>query len=137
MYDIHIEEFYRDCAIVLLQLYQSFPVKSSVFVEDVAGPDNPDEFGLHSPRFQACFGAMLWLESEGYMSFESTLRQEAIEQATLSALGLRLLNHLSDELAEEDNKLPNVEILRIALKNGTSTHLARLMIHLFSEYKNK
>ena len=61
MPDIHIEEFYRDAAIALLQLYSVFPRRINLFVEDIAGPDDPDEFGLHSPRHQACFGALLWI----------------------------------------------------------------------------
>jgi len=140
MYDIHIEEFYRDCAIVLLHLYQSFPRKGTVFVEDIAGPDTPDEFGLHSPRFDACFGAMLWLESEGYLSYEATIKQEAIDQCCLSSLGLRLLNHISAEsptlkLAKKLNHLPNIELIRHSLKNETSTTLAQVMIQLLGEHR--
>lgn len=84
MATLHIEEFYKDCARILLQLFGSFPRKSSVFVEDISGPDMPDEYGVHSKRFQACFGAMIWLSEEGYLRFESTIRQEAIDQATLT-----------------------------------------------------
>lgn len=140
MYDIHIEDFYRDCTRVLLQLYQSFPRKSSVFVEDIAGPDTPDEYGIHSDRFQACFGAMIWLESEGYLVFESLIRQEAIDQACLTSLGLRLLNQISKEsdviLPDGAPKqVPNVEILRFTMKKSTSTQLASLMIQLFAEHR--
>ena len=48
MADIHIEEFYKDAAIALVQLYNAFPRRVNLFVEDIAGPDEPDEFGLHS-----------------------------------------------------------------------------------------
>ncbi len=140
MYDIHIEDFYRDCTRVLLQLYQSFPRKSAVFVEDITGPDTPDEYGIHSDRFQACFGAMIWLESEGYLVYESLIRQEAIDQACLTSLGLRLLNQISKErdVILPDNApkhVPNVEILRFTMKQGTSTQVARLMIQLLAEHR--
>ena len=140
MYDIHIEEFYRDCARVMLQLYQSFPRKSSVFVEDISGPDMPDEYGIHSDRFQSCFGAMLWLESEGYLVYEALVRQEAIDQACLTSQGLRLMNQVSDlsDLALTDtsfHQVPNVDVIRHVMKKGTSTQLARLIIHLFSEHR--
>lgn len=140
MYDIHIEEFYRDCARVLLQLYQSFPRKSAVFVEDITGPDMPDEYGIHSDRFQACFGAMIWLESEGYLVYEALIRQEAIDQACLTSLGLRLLNQISKEsdviLPEGAPKqVPNVEVLRYTMKKSTSTQLASLMIQLIAEHR--
>lgn len=140
MYDIHIEEFYGDCARIFLQLYLSFPRKSPVYAEDIAGPDTPDEFGIHSPRHQACFGAMLWLESEGYLHFEDTIRQEAIDQASLTALGLRLLNQVSDldqTLNEKSfpQQRPNVEAIRHCMQNATSTQLAKLMVHLLNEHR--
>ena len=140
MYDIHIEDFYRDCARVLLQLYQSFPRKSAVFVEDIAGPDTPDEYGIHSDRFQACFGAMIWLESEGYLVYESLIRQEAIDQACLTSLGLRLLNQISKESdiilpKGAPKNVPNVEVLRYTMKKSTSTQLASLMIQLIAEHR--
>ncbi len=140
MYDIHIEDFYKDCARILLHLYQSFPRKSAVFVEDIAGPDTPDEYGIHSNRFQACFGAMIWLESEGYLISEALIRQEAIDQACLTSLGLRLLNQISDEknivLPEgAPTQVPNVEVLRYTMKKSTSTQLTSLMIQLLSEHK--
>lgn len=140
MYDIHIEEFYRDCARILLQLYQSFPRKSAVFVEDIAGPDTPDEYGIHSDRFQACFGAMVWLESEGYLVSEALIRQEAIDQACLTSLGLRLLNQISQESnlilpQGTPTQVPNVEVLRYIMKKSTSTQLASVMIQLLSEHK--
>ena len=61
MADIHIDDFYRDVATIFLRLYAVFPRKSTLYVEDICGPDQPDEFGLHHPRFQAGFSAMVWL----------------------------------------------------------------------------
>ena len=37
MADIHVEEFYRDVAIALSQLYSAFPRRINLFVEDIAG----------------------------------------------------------------------------------------------------
>jgi len=53
MADLHIEDFYRDVAKIFLQLYAVFPRKTILYVEDISGPDEPDEYGLHHPRFQA------------------------------------------------------------------------------------
>ena len=72
MADIHVEEFYRDVAIALSQLYSAFPRRINLFVEDIAGPDEPDEFGLHSKRHMACFGALLWLAEEGFLRYRDT-----------------------------------------------------------------
>ena len=37
MADIHVEEFYKDVAIALVQLYGAFPRRVNLFVEDLAG----------------------------------------------------------------------------------------------------
>jgi len=142
MFDIHIEEFFLDCTKILKQLYQAFPKKCNVFVEDISGPDQPDEYGIHSDRSQSCFGAMLWLEKEQYISFESTLRQEAIDQSVLTAKGLRLMssichddyiNAITDSiypLKAGLKGLPNIDTLNHIMKHGTSSQLGLAMQHL-------
>jgi len=146
MFDIHIEEFYRDCTKILKQLYQAFPKKSNVYVEDISGPDQADEYGLHSDRFQCCFGAMLWLAEEEFISFESTLRQEALDQAILSSKGLRLMssichdefmNTITDAIFPKKDGLkglPNIETLHHIMKHGTSSQLALVVQHLIHKY---
>lgn len=84
MIDVHIDDFYHDIGATLLSLYQQFPRKISLYIEDVSGPDDVDEFGLHSQRHLSCMGAMLWLQDEGYIRFEELVREEAIEAATLT-----------------------------------------------------
>lgn len=148
MFDIHIEEFFSDSTKIMHQLYQSFPKKSMVFVEDISGPDQPDEYGVHSDRFLSCFGAMLWLADEGFLQFESTIRQEGIDQATLSAKGLHLMSSISydDFLAELADDIqpsathlkgkPNIDTLRHVLSHGTSSQLGLAMQHLLNKYAN-
>ena len=75
MADLHVEEFHKDAAIALTQLYGAFPRRVNLFVEDIAGPDEPDEFGLHSKRHMACLGALLWLGEEGLLRYVDTIRQ--------------------------------------------------------------
>jgi len=146
MYDIHIEEFFLDCTKILKQIYQAFPKNSNVYVEDISGPDQADEYGLHSDRFQSCFGAMLWLEHEQFIRFESTMRQEAIDQANLSSKGLRLMssichdeymNKLSDTIKPKIDNLkgrPNIDTLNHIIKNGTSSQLALAVQYLIQKY---
>lgn len=152
MFDIHIEEFFHDSFAALHTLYQAFPKKCNVFVEDIAGPDQPDDYGLHSDRFQSCFGALLWLEMEGFIRFESTLRQEAIDQASLTIKGLALASSICRDPVVNDITLrivsdqpdiqksggltgrPNIESLKYILKHGTSTQLAEAMQHLLDKY---
>src|SRR5690606_40107964 len=69
--DLQIEDFYKDAAGGLLMLYQAFPRKVPLYVEDLIGREEPDEFGLPSKRHQSCLGALLWLAEEGYLRFES------------------------------------------------------------------
>lgn len=146
MFDIHIEEFFADCTKILHQLYQQFPKKAAVFVEDISGPDQPDEYGVHSDRFLSCFGAMLWLADEGFLQYESTIRQEAIDQASLTSKGLHLmssiaqdpyLHDLTDQISTPNESLkgkPNIDTLRHVLKHGTSSQLGLAMQHLLNKH---
>ena len=84
MAGIHIDEFYADAAHALVSLYNVFPRPVTLFAEDICGADEPDEYGVHSHRFLACFATMVWLAEEGYIRYEDTIRQEAIDQAVLS-----------------------------------------------------
>jgi hypothetical protein len=96
MADLHIDDFYRDVAKIFLRLYAVFPRKTVLYVEDISGPDEPDEFGLHHPRFQACFSTMVWLAEHGYLNFDDNIRQEALDQAVLSQKAFLLLSSRSD-----------------------------------------
>lgn len=138
MSDIHILDFYKDAAKTLLQLYKCFPRKDIVFVEDIAGPDDPDEFGLHSTRHQACFSSFLWLADSGYLSFDDTIRQEAIDQACLSHRAFTLLSAPAQDLqtdadssALNRSQLRNINQLRQHLKSGDSYALEEFMQRIF------
>lgn len=129
MSDIHIDDFYKDAAKVLLQLYAAFPKKSTILVEDIAGPDEPDDFGLPCNRHQACFGAMLWLANAGYLDYVDTIRQEAIDQAVLSHKAFTLLTSSDDDAAPHGH----IQQLRSALTSGSSTQLAIIMQYLLRQ----
>lgn len=147
MADIHIEDFFKDVALIFNQLFSLFPRKAAVFVEDIAGPDAPDEYGLHCPRHEACFGAMLWLADEGYLRFESTIRREAIDQSILTHKAFLMLSAISsNELANTldspsfvglpSDQRTNINMIRLLLKSGTSTQLANAMHQLFLQQKS-
>ena len=135
MADIHIADFYKDVARIFTQLYLSFPRKITLFVEDISGPDSPDEFGLHCARFQSCFSTMIWLAENGYIQYESTIRQEALDQVTLTHKGFTMLfsrmamEELSGFVIDADKELPPsvqdtytscIYLVRQALKSGSS-----------------
>lgn len=154
MTDIHIDDFYKDAAKILLQLYRIFPRKDLLLVEDIAGPDTPDEYGLHSPRHQACFGTMIWLAESGYLSYADTIRQEGIDQAVLSHKSFTLLCARASQLQDDSlytdkpvdlDDLPqsvvaaqqsNVYLLREAVKSGSSLRIGQLMQQLLRQSKD-
>ena len=140
MADIHIDDFYKDAARTLVQLYNAFPRKIAVYVEDISGPDTPDEFGLPSPRHQACFAAMLWLAEEGYLRYMDTIRQEAIDQAVLTHKAFVLLSAPSGNGSSNPEVPPsvarerqsNIYRLRQALASGASNSIREALLDLLS-----
>lgn len=148
MADIHISDFHKDAARALNTLYGGFPRKLTVYVEDIAGPDEPDEFGLHSPRHIACLSTLMWLAAEGYIRYEDTIRQEAVDQATLTHKGFTLLSsliscrsRLSNHATQINTQLepvlesgefegdfaPAIDLIRAALKAGSSNAIDAIM----------
>ena len=156
MADIHIEDFCQDVARILIQLYNNFPRPTDVYVEDIAGDDQKDEFGLHSNRHLACFGAMLWLADEGFLRYVTTIGQEAIDQATLThrAFTLRcrvcsdqrlLFNDVAMDESELRDLPPDVaserkttiNLLKEVLATGSSTRINRVVQHLILSPQSK
>ncbi|TXR40845.1 hypothetical protein FVE88_02920 [Ectopseudomonas mendocina] len=138
--DLQIDDFYKDAASGLLMLYQAFPRKMALYVEDLIGREEPDEFGLPSKRHQACLGALLWLGEEGYLRFESTIAYDALDQAVLSEKGfMRLSRGIPHALREGEALPPSVRRvhatlafqLREALAQQHGERIARLTRLLF------
>lgn len=138
--DLQIDDFYKDATSGLLMLYQAFPRKMALYVEDLIGREEPDEFGLPSKRHQACLGALLWLGEEGYLRFESTIAYDALDQAVLSEKGfMRLSRGIPHALREGDALPPSVRRvhatlafqLREALAQQHGERIARLTRLLF------
>ena len=145
MADIHIDDFYHDVAKIFLRLYAVFPVKTILYVEDISGPDEPDEFGLHHPRYQACFSATVWLAEQGYLSFDDTVRQDALDQAVLTRRAFLLLSSSSEldfSRPQDASELPpsvleeaqtNIAQLRAALAQQSSLALKQCVTYLLSQ----
>ncbi len=131
--DLQIDDFHKDAAGGLLLLYQAFPRKTALYVEDLIGREAPDEFGLPSKRHQSCLGALLWLAEEGYLRFANTIHYEALDQAVLSEKAFlrltRIVPRAAAALAEAPASLANQ--LRQALAQGDGERLAGLTRLLF------
>jgi hypothetical protein len=124
MADLHIDDFYKDVALILLRLYGVFPRRHLLFVDDICGFEEPDEFGLPGARSLGCFSAMIWLGEEGYLRFEALIRQEALDQAVLTEKSFLLLSSRSELPAlETEEPAPPVPPSVMA---ESSTHIAQL-----------
>ncbi len=138
--DLQIDDFYRDAAAGLLMLYQAFPRKITLYVEDLIGHEEPDEFGLPSKRHQSCLGALIWLAEEGYLRYESTIQQLALDQVSLTEKAFVRLTRTLPEAQKSNSELPAsvqrvhssmAHQIRQALRDGNSEQLARLTRQLF------
>jgi len=144
MSDIHIEDFYKDAARTFLKLYAYFPKRASVYVEDIAGEEELDEFGLHTDRHLACFGTLLWLADEGFIRYDDTIRQLAIDQAVLTHKTFVLLSarcELNPPSIDESVNTPasviadqhtNISQLRSAVKSGSSEAIKNITRYLLA-----
>ena len=126
MIDINIDDFYRDMATVLLALYQQFPRKITLYVDDICGPDEVDDFGLHSPRYLSALGAMIWLGDEGYIRYEQIAREEALDFACLTQKGFsKLIRPLTPAGHTEATTL--AQQLHVARSSGDTLSVRRLI----------
>ena len=141
MTDLNVDDFFRDAARTLVALYAVFPRRHAIFVDDIYAEEEPDEFGLHSERYQACFGTLLWLAEEDYLRFDDTVRNEAIDQAVLTGRCFTLLSSRGGKVSAADPELPepvrlehetHIHQIRTALKKRYSTDLRIAMLDLMS-----
>ena len=143
MTDINIDDFFKNCAKVLVQLYSVFPRRHAVFVEDVSGPEETDEFGMHSNRYLACFGVLVWLGEEDYVRYDDVIRQDAIDQAVLTARCFAVLttpaaNHQPADVTDLPKSVrleqsTTVSRLRNALKERSSACVRAAMVDLMAQ----
>ncbi len=129
--DLHIDDFCKDAAKTLILLYRRFPTKTTLYVEDISGPDEPDEFGLHSPRFEACFSAFVWLKDTDYISFSHAMRKEAVEDATLTHRSFSLLSSLDQDLSLEE-PVRRIDYLKNQFSSATSDQLKETVLRYFN-----
>lgn len=110
MLDVHLDDFYKDCAVILLTGFRFFPRPQTLFIEDISGPDEVDEFGLHSQRHQAAMGAVIWLKDEGFIRFSERFEQKSVDDFVLTSKAFSRL--LKPSQQEGKNLLQQIEIAR-------------------------
>lgn len=140
--DLHIDDFYKDAANALLMLYQAFPRKIAVYVEDLIGREQPDEYGLPSKRHLGCLSTMLWLADEGFIRYENTISYDAMDQAVLTERGFLMLTrsvpHALNSHAEVPPSVRRTQStlayqLREAISQQHSERIAQLSRLLFAK----
>jgi len=146
MTDINVDDFLKDSARTLVALYGVFPRRHTIFVEDIYRQEEPDEFGLHSERFRACFGALMWLGEEGYLRFDEPIKDEAIDQAVLTGRCFTLLSSpAGGDDRTVDPALPElvrleqstyIHQIKSALENRSSIEIRNAMIGLMSRMES-
>jgi len=140
---ITTDEFFADAAKILTVLQGAFPQPIILQADDICGAEETDEYGMHSPRYLACFSAMLWLAEEGYLRFGETVRTEAIDQAVLTARCFVLLTKpataegtaqstagVPDSVALERSSIGHQ--LHAALRPRDSLRLKEIMLRLMT-----
>lgn len=121
MLDVHIDDFWKDCAAILISGMRVFPRTQTLYIEDISGPDDVDEYGLHSQRHLSALGAVQWLKDENFIRFSVFDRQESIDDFTLTSKAFSRL------IALDDNNTPVFQILEEALLQADTTWLGRLV----------
>ena len=89
--DLNFEDFCQDSARVFLSLMVQFPLPTTLYIEDIVGPEPEDEFGIKSERYLRTLGTISWLAHEGYIRYSQQVNQEAFDDTVLTEQGLRLL----------------------------------------------
>lgn len=134
MLDVHIDDFWKDCAVILLTGMRNFPRYQTLYVEDISGPDNMDEFGLHSDRHLAAVGALQWLKDEDYVRFSEFHRQESVDEFALTAKAFNRLLQLAHPASLKDmqnaDNTPVFQLLEYVLLQADTTWLGQI----FREY---
>jgi hypothetical protein len=143
MTDLNVDDFFHDAARALIILYQVFPRRKAVFVDDIIEAEEPDEFGMYSNRYLACYSALLWLGEEGFLRFEDSINSEAIDQAVLTGRCFTLLSSpgrdmrapLASSLPKSvlEERRSHLFALREALREGSSANLRAAMLELLRQ----
>lgn len=125
--------------------YLQFPRPVQLFVEDLTGPQEIDEYGLPNARHMACFSTLLWLGEEGFIRYADTIRQDAVDQVTLTGRCFTaLISPAAGVLSGQDSDLPtylqleqstHIHRLRAALKERDSIAIRTAMVELLALLK--
>lgn len=132
MLDVHVDDFWKDCATILISGMRIFPRTQTLYINDISGPDTVDEFGLHSDRHLAALGALQWLETEGFVRFGNLHRQDSVDDFVLTSKAFKRLLNMADPDSikgdpEQINNSQVFQVLEFALLQQDTLWLGRLI----------
>ena len=147
MSDLNVDDFFKDAARTLVLLFGTFPTPTTLFVEDISGPDEPDEYGVHGKRYLAALGALQWLAEEGYLRYADLIQTEAMDQVVLTGrcFGVLCASGPERQPSEPQEAMPqlpksvaaerstNIYRLRETLKSRSSSDLRQAMLAVMDQ----
>lgn len=105
----NIDLFNEYAAVILAQLYESFPVKDDLDVRKITGHADVDEFGAicgpggrRSKEAETAFATIEWLLDSGYVRAEDRRYPYGFARCVLTAEGLRLLNAMPESVRTKE-----------------------------------
>lgn len=89
----NMDDFNEAVAVILAKLYETFPRGTLLVVRDLAKDASDDRLGNFG-------GTISFLQKEGFISYESRLRDEQFNGVVLTSKGLAILNSTPESLKE-------------------------------------
>lgn len=143
--DLHIVDFCNDVGRIFLLLHRLFPRQQELYIGDLIGYEDPDEYGLYSKRHESCLSTLIWLKTEGWIRFDSVVRREAVDQCVITQDAfVRLHTNLPRSLAqrhftdttEADSESPAnlrlIDALYLGRKAQDSAAIHSTVMHLLA-----
>ncbi len=134
---INIELFNAYTAIILSQLYESFPVKCDLDVRTISGHDEFDDFGAicapdgrRSKQAEVAFSTIEWLIDNGYIQASDKRYPLGFSCCTLSQAGLNLLNAVPEGVQGKETF--GARLIRLT-REGSATFIAEAVKTLLTQ----
>lgn len=113
----NIDEFNKAAAVILNTLYEAFPRRIQLWIPNLLNLDDEGQGDDEQRRIVNVYGdTVLFLQEEGYISFELKFDNTQFEYSTLTSKGLAILSATPDALKEKETIGKR---LGTALKSGS------------------
>lgn len=124
----NIDVFNEYVAVILAQLYESFPVKEDLDVRTISGHTDENEFGIicapdgrESKEAQVAYHSIEWLVDTGYIRADEPRPHRFFRGCVLTSAGLKLLQAIPESVQVKETAGDKL----VRLVRESSTELAR------------